>query len=240
MNYQNRSFAAEKMDNPDLDFQSLREVYADINKVNKVLNGFYLSLKAINTIIIENPSNSYTILDMGCGDGSMLREVASHFKNQNIELKLIGVDLNSRTIKLAKEYSINYPNISFFQRDILALDANDLQCDILLCTLTMHHFNSEEIPVFLNQFVQLSRLAVVINDLHRSKVSFFLFRLFSLIFIKTGIAKHDGLVSIKSAFVKSELEFFSRGLPNVLHDISWRWAFRYLWVMRLNGKKQYL
>jgi hypothetical protein len=77
----------------------------------------------------------------------------------------------------------------------------------------------------------------VINDLHRSKVSFFLFKLFSLIFIKTPIAKHDGLVSIKSAFTKLDLVTFSIDMPHVEHDIRWKWAFRYLWIIRTNGKQ---
>ncbi|MBC8768837.1 methyltransferase domain-containing protein [Arenibacter sp. BSSL-BM3] len=233
MNFSSRSCERELMDDPNLDSLLLQEVYADINMVNKVLKGFYLSLRAINSIIEDNHQNSYTILDMGCGDGAMLREVASYFKGRSFDLNLIGIDLNSRSIQLAKENSKEYPNIRFLEQDILALEPNKLQCDILLCTLTMHHFDSEKIPIFLNQFVKLSRLGVVINDLHRSKVSYYLYKLFSLIFMKTKIAKHDGLVSIKSAFTKMDLVAFSINLPNLEHHISWRWAFRYLWIIRV-------
>jgi len=236
MNFTSRSSENELMDDANLDTHLLQEIYADINKVNKVLNGFSLSLKAMARIIEENPRNSYTILDMGCGDGAMLRNVAYYFKSKSFELNLIGIDLNAKSIQLAKENSKEYPNILFFEQDILALEANELQCDILLCTLTMHHFDSKAIPTFLNQFANLSRLAVVINDLQRSKVSYYLYKLFSLIFMKTKIAKHDGSVSIKRAFTKSDLIAFSKNLPNVKHEIRWRWAFRYLWIMRIREK----
>ena len=224
------------MDDSNLDALLLQEVYADINKVNEVLQGFFHSLRAMERIITENPQNSYTILDMGCGDGAMLRKVASYFKGRSFELTLIGIDLNARSVQLAKENSKEYPNIRFFEQDILALEANKLQCDILLCTLTMHHFDTDAIPTFLNQFVKLSRLGVVINDLQRSRMSYYLYKLFSLIFMKTKIAKHDGLVSIQSAFTKTDLIAFSNNLPNLEHHISWRWAFRYLWIIR-NRKK---
>jgi SAM-dependent methyltransferase len=225
------------MDDPHLDTLMLQEVYADINRVNLFLHGFSLSLRAIERIIKENPKKSYTILDMGCGDGAMLGKVAAHFKNKPVDLDLIGIDLNAKSIALAKENLQGNANIRFFEQDILAPESRNLQCDILLCTLTMHHFDSDTIPIFLNQFIKLSRLGIVINDLHRSKVSFFLFKLFSLIFIKTPIAKHDGLVSIKSAFTKLDLVTFSIDMPHVEHDIRWKWAFRYLWIIRTNGKQ---
>jgi ubiquinone/menaquinone biosynthesis C-methylase UbiE len=236
MNFTSRSSESELMDDANLDTHLLQEIYTDINKVNKVLKGFFLSLRAMARIIEENPRNSYTILDMGCGDGAMLRKVASYFKSKSFELKLIGIDLNAKSIQLAKENSKEYPNILFLEQDILALEANELQCDILLCTLTMHHFDSKAIPTFLNQFANLSRLGVVINDLQRSKVSYYLYKLFSLIFMKTKIAKHDGLVSIKRAFTKSDLIAFSRNLPNIQHEIKWKWACRYLWIMRIREK----
>jgi ubiquinone/menaquinone biosynthesis C-methylase UbiE len=225
------------MDDPHLDTLMLQEVYADINRVNLFLHGFSLSLRAIERIIKENPKKSYTILDMGCGDGAMLGKVAAHFKNKPVALDLIGIDLNAKSIALAKENLQGNANIRFFEQDILAPESRNLQCDILLCTLTMHHFDSDTIPIFLNQFIKLSRLGIVINDLHRSKMSFFLFKLFSLIFIKTPIAKHDGLVSIKSAFTKLDLVTFSIDMPHVEHDIRWKWAFRYLWIIRTNGKQ---
>ena len=123
------------------------------------------------------------------------------------------------------------------QRDILQLAPEDLHGDIVLCTLTMHHFFDENIPVFLDRFVKLARIGVVINDLQRSPLAYYLFRGFSAIFIRTKIAKHDGLISIKSGFTKAELERFAENLPSVDHDIKWKWAFRYAWVMhtrRLN------
>lgn len=225
------------MDDPHLDTLLLQKVYADINRVNSFLHGFSLSLQAIEKIIQENPKNSYTILDMGCGDGTMLGRVAAYFKNSPVALDLIGIDSNSKSIALARENLKGNSNIRFLEQDILSPEVEHLQCDILLCTLTMHHFDSDTIPIFLNQFIKLSRLGIVINDLQRSKVSFYLFKLFSFIFIKTPIAKHDGLVSIKSAFTKLDLLAFSINLPHVEHDIRWKWAFRYLWIIKTNGKQ---
>ena len=169
---------------------------------------------------------------MGCGEGSMLREVAHFFRNEKIKVRLIGMDLNEQAIAMGRERSKSYPEISFMQQDILQLTEEDLTCDILLCTLTMHHFRCEQIPQFLEQFVKLSTIGVVINDLQRSRLAYYLFKGFSAIFIRTKIAKHDGLISVRSGFTKKELIAFSKKLPQVKHSIRWKWAFRYVWMMQ--------
>ncbi|HLT51047.1 MAG TPA: methyltransferase domain-containing protein [Arenibacter sp.] len=233
MNFRDRSKEPEIMDDPNLDLAALKKVFVDINKVNKVLNGYFITLKALEKMLDENPQSGYTLMDLGCGDGDMLKQIALYFKDRPISLNLIGVDLNGNAIKIAMENCMAFPNISFLQKDILSLEVNTPQCDILLCTLTMHHFGKEEIPVFLQRIVQLSQIGIIINDLQRSRVSYYLFKIFSVIFIKTHIARYDGLISIKRAFAKSELKEYSKIFPHLVHQIRWKWAFRYLWVMQI-------
>ena len=230
--FSERSTEQELMDDPDIDAITLREVLKDINRSNAMLNGNSITLKAISKLLKMYPKNHYTIVDMGCGDGTMLKEVALFLRQKNINANLIGVDLNAKSIALARELTQDLPEIQFMQQDILALKASDLECDILLCTLTMHHFKNKEIPVFLCQFVKLAGIGVIINDLQRSTIAYYLFKCFSLIFIRTKIAKNDGLISIKSGFFKRELQAFAKQLPDQKHDIRWKWAFRYVWIIQ--------
>jgi len=78
----------------------------------------------------------------------------------------------------------------------------------------------------------MASLGVIINDLERNRLAYYLFHAFSLIFIKTKIAKQDGLISIRRGFLREELQGMSLAFPNLEHRIRWRWAFRYLWVMQ--------
>jgi len=177
------------------------------------------------------PREEYRIMDMGCGDGAMLREVSSYCAAIGINVKLIGIDLNRESIEIAEEKSSGFENISFLQGDILELQVDQHQYDILLCTLTLHHLSDEEIKKFLKKFSTLAGIGVIINDLDRNRLGYFLFKLFSSIFMKTRIAREDGLLSIKSGFTKRELQAFSKMLPQMRHRISWRWAFRYEWTL---------
>jgi ubiquinone/menaquinone biosynthesis C-methylase UbiE len=234
INTTNRNTDPELMDDPKVPEPILREVLEDISRVNRLLNGNRITVMAVYELIRENPQEMYTIVDMGCGDGQMLRQVADFCRKKAIQVKLIGIDLSEKGIQIAQEQSQGYPEIHFLRQDILTMQADKLLCDILLCTLTMHHFNNAEIPKFLEQFVKLTQIGVVINDLQRSKAAYYLFKLFSIIFIKTKIGRSDGLTSIKSGFKRNELMFFSKAIPNVYHSVQYKWAFRYLWLMRTN------
>ena len=98
----------------------------------------------------------------------------------------------------------------------------------------MHHFTDTQLVVFLKKYVELAKIGIVINDLQRSGLAYYLFKLFSLIFIKTKTAKIDGAISITRGFKKKELIQYSKGLPDTEHQIKWKWAFRYVWIMQPN------
>lgn len=229
-----RSNQPELMDDFQGSLQKFRLVFADINRVNTILGGSSITINAVVELMQSHPKDSYTVVDMGCGDGYMLRKLSDYCKNQNIKVRLIGIELNEQTIQIAKEISSEYENIEFHHQDILALKNTDFDCDIIMNTLTMHHFEDHDVLTFIKKFNQLASIGVVINDLHRSRMAYYLYKMFSLIFIKTKTAKVDGLISISKGFIKSDLLQFSKSLPNRKHHIEWKWAFRYLWIMKPN------
>ncbi len=233
-NLSTRSTEPELMDDFKGDVNALKIVFDDINNVNRLLGGNGITIKAISELIKEFPKESYTIVDMGCGDGTMLRKVATFFRNRKMEVRCIGIDLNVDALKIAEKESKDFPEIQYLNRDILSFQPEDISCDILLCTLTTHHFTDKDIPVFLKQFVKLTSVGVVINDLQRSVLAYYLFKLFSVIFIKTKTAKIDGLISISKGFVKSDFQAYSKEIPDRKHQIKWKWAFRYAWIMKVN------
>lgn len=233
-----RNSEVELMDNPDLDIQELKNVFADINRANALLGGNQISLNALWELIKTEEKKSYTILDMGCGDGYMLREAALYLRKRNVKAEFIGIDLREDILFIAKEASKGFPEIRYQKQDVLALNPDEFRCDVLLCTLTMHHFNNAEIKVFLDKFIAISTMGVVINDLQRSGIACALFKVFRFLFLKTNIAKKDGLTSIQSGFLKAELQHFAKNIPNVIHVIQWKWAFRYAWVMRTNPQNK--
>jgi 2-polyprenyl-3-methyl-5-hydroxy-6-metoxy-1,4-benzoquinol methylase len=232
-----RSTQKELMDTYTGNIGELKVILDDINTVNQWLGGLRITERAVFQMIASNSKISYTILDVGCADGFVLRSLVMAARKRGISLQCIGVDLNGDALQLAMDQSTHFPEIRYLQKDVLSEEVGALSCDIVISSLTMHHFSDPEIYVFSKRFLGLAKLGVVINDLHRSALAYYLFRVFSFFFIKTKTARIDGLISIQRAFKRKELEHFAEALPHAKHRIFWRWAFRYIWIFEHKSKK---
>ena len=144
---------------------------------------------------------------------------------------MIGIDANAFTINHAQNLSKNYSNISYECLDIFSSSFVEIKCDIVLCTLTLHHFKDQEIERLLAVFYEQARLGVVINDLHRSAVAYRLFQALCFVFQLNAMSREDGLTSILRGFKKEDLEEFSKKLNFKNDTIRWKWAFRYQWII---------
>ncbi|MFS4415172.1 methyltransferase domain-containing protein [Maribacter sp. 2307ULW6-5] len=232
-----RSTQRELMDDFNGSVDELRVILKDINRVNALLGGNRITVNAVFSLIAAHPKESYTIMDVGCADGNMLRALALEARKRGVALRLVGVDLNAHALAIAKEASRAFPEISYLEQDVLHPEVGRMPCDLVLATLTMHHFPEDLISQFTQRFLDMARIGVVINDLHRNALAYYLFHAFSLFFIKTRTAKIDGLRSIQRAFTRADLQQFAQALPQATHRIAWKWAFRYLWVFQHKTQK---
>lgn len=225
-----RSNATEIMDDFSMKGDLLRDTLDKLGNINKWLGGNHVTLDGIKQLLKNKPKNvTYTILDLGCGHGDLLRLVAGFGRKNNYTFKLIGIDANQDAIDYANELSINYPELSFRNKDVFSQVFQEINYDIVLTTLFLHHFKDEEIEKLVTIFLKQATLGIVVNDLHRSKTAYVLFKLLGL-FISNDMIKQDGLTSILRAFKKEDLVAFSKTL-NLKSQIHWKWAFRYQWLI---------
>ena len=162
----------------------------------------------------------------------MLRRVSRLGEKLGYKFKLIGIDANQDSIQYATLLSLGVKNITYRQMNIFSDEFKELEYDIALSTLFLHHLNDKEILEKVNLLSGQARIGIVVNDLHRNKLAYFLFNIISF-FINNKIIRNDGLVSILRGFKKRELEQFANQLQ-IKSDINWKWAFRYQWIMKTN------
>ncbi|WP_405368485.1 methyltransferase domain-containing protein [Nonlabens sp. Asnod2-A12] len=224
-----RNTDTEWMDNPNLDQVTLQHAVDDINTVNRLLNGFNFTLKAIKKELQKYPNKALTIVDAGCGDGEMLRFLEKNLKQENISF--LGLDFAARSIEKARLKSEGLSRLRFRESDILKINPADLKCDILISSLTMHHFDDNEIVTFLTKFKEITSKSIIINDLHRHKLAFLFFKYLSPIFIRHEISKHDGLISIASGFKVRDFKKYAKAIGVKNDRLTWKWSFRYIWII---------
>jgi 2-polyprenyl-3-methyl-5-hydroxy-6-metoxy-1,4-benzoquinol methylase len=233
INTKYRTDETEIMDDFALEGEILRDALDKIAKINQLLGGNKLTLQGVQSLMNKvSPNKEVTIVDIGCGNGDMLRALADYASNNNLNFKLIGIDANQFTINHAKELSKQYQNITYQCEDIFDDKFKDLKYDIVLCTLTLHHFKDAEIIKLVSVFNENASIGIVINDLQRSAIAYRLFQVLCFVFRLNKMSKEDGLVSILRGFKKDELEDFSNRLGFKNYTIEWKWAFRYQWIIR--------
>ncbi|MGO4291882.1 methyltransferase domain-containing protein [Chitinophaga sp. RAB17] len=232
INTRQRSQAPEIMDDFNMDGELLKETLRKIAQINRLLGGNRITLKGVAALIKDIPAHqTITILDVGCGNGDMLRQLSVFGKKLHRRFQLTGVDANLTTVTHARELSAAYPDIQYYCQDIMAPAFREQQYDIILCTLTLHHFKEEEIRLLMTAFRQQARIGIVINDLHRSALAYRLFQLICFVFNLNSMVRADGQVSILRGFKKKELHHLSAELNIGAYSLQWKWAFRYQWII---------
>jgi len=233
INTKQRSTAPEIMDDFSMEGEILTDALDKIAAINKLLGGNQVTLEGINFLMDKDKlANKLKIVDVGCGNGAMLRMLADYALKKGLSFELIGIDANRATIAHAESLSTPYPNIRYQCSDIFN-DGQIAACDIMLFTLTLHHFTDQQIVSLFNKLKGLVRLGIVVNDLHRSALAYRLFTALSYLFKLNDMSREDGLVSILRGFKRNDLLAYEKQLTINSAHIKWRWAFRYLWIIQM-------
>ena len=229
-----RSTAPEKMDDFSMQGEILTDALDKIAAINKLLGGNRVTLEGINFLMDgDRSAGKIKIVDVGCGNGAMLRMLAGHALKKGLSFELLGIDANRATIAHAESLSGAYPNISYQCSDIFDSDVEIAACDIMLFTLTLHHFTDQQIISLFKKLKAQVRSGIVVNDLQRSALAYRLFTALSYIFKLNDMSREDGLVSILRGFKRNDLLAYEKQLTISSAHIKWRWAFRYLWIIQM-------
>ena len=220
------------MDDLDMKGEELEKTLRDLDKVNRWLGGNNITVEGVEKLL---KSCCYTrpirVIDVGCGNGSILKEVADFGRKKGVKFELLGIDANQNAMTIAENNLSAYPEVSFKGMDVFSEEFEALEADIILCTLTLHHFHNGQIKELLRIFLKKAGLGVVINDLKRSKAAYYLFQAFCAAFRIREINRKDGLTSILRSFRKKELMSFGEGLEVSRQEVNSKWAFRYQWIL---------
>lgn len=227
----NRTDKEELMDDFSIGGVLLRDTLDKLENINRWLGGNVVTVNSLKKILKEHPKEQeLTLVDIGCGHGHILRDIAVFGRKNGYKMTLLGIDANPTAIEYAKELSEAYPEIRFETEDIFSNEFKNRKFDVVLATLFLHHFKEAQLVSFLENTLQQARIGIIVNDLHRHKLAYYLFLLLSL-FIKNKMIIEDGLTSVLRGFKRKDLVRLSKKLA-VKPQIRWKWAFRFQWILK--------
>jgi 2-polyprenyl-3-methyl-5-hydroxy-6-metoxy-1,4-benzoquinol methylase len=201
LDFSQRAELVEMMDGP-CSYEELRACLHDIARVNRLTFAHRPTITWLEELIAARPDSTppLRIVDVGCGDGDILRQIDSWAAGRGIVVALAGIDLNANAIRAAKEATPSTQGIEWIVGDALS-DNMAGEIDIVICSLLTHHLGNPQIVEFLRWMERHARLGWFINDLHRKPVPYHLFRLMARFTNWHPFVKNDGPVSIRRSFV---------------------------------------
>jgi 2-polyprenyl-3-methyl-5-hydroxy-6-metoxy-1,4-benzoquinol methylase len=226
-----RTDKEELMDDFSIGGDLLKDTLDKLENINRWLGGNLVTVNSLKKVLKNHSKEqALSIVDIGCGHGDILRDVAKFGRKNGYKMTLLGVDANPTAIAYANELSTAYPEVHFKTEDIFSDEFKKREFDVVLATLFLHHFKEESLVSFLDNTLKQTKIGVVVNDLHRHTLAYYLFMLLS-VFIKNKMIIEDGLTSVLRGFKRKDLIQLSERLQ-VKPQVSWKWAFRFQWILK--------
>lgn len=225
--FSKRSTEKEWMDDLDCGGEELSQTLDELKTINKWLGGNYVTTSGIAKLVKLKPQESYTVADIGCGGGDMIKVMVDWSRNQKKGFKFIGIDANRNIIDFALVRLSSLSNITFEVQNVFETDFSDHKVDITTCTLFTHHFTDQELIDLIISLREKSRLGIVINDLHRHWFAYYSIKVLTKLFSKSKMVQNDAPLSVLRSFSKRDWEKILSSAQLKNYEISWHWAFRW-------------
>jgi 2-polyprenyl-3-methyl-5-hydroxy-6-metoxy-1,4-benzoquinol methylase len=191
----NRLQAQELMDDPALDAKTYRAVLHDLARVNRATFAYRPTLEFLSRA--AGRRQTLRVLDVGFGDGDMLRRIARWARWCGIAAELTGIDLNPRSVAAALETPSPTP-IRYLAGDYAGLAGEGFDC--VISSLVAHHMSHEQLTAFLRFMDRESALGWFVNDLHRHGFSHASFPVLASLMGWHRIVRLDGATSIARGY----------------------------------------
>jgi SAM-dependent methyltransferase len=192
--------AEEWMDADDLPAATYADVVADLARVNVVTMAARPTLAFLRRTC--RPGGRYRVLDVGYGDGDMLRRIARWGERRGIAFELVGIDLNPRSEAAARAHTPAGIAIDWRTGDYA--DLADEPWDVVLSSLVAHHMSHAQLVAFLRFMQDHARVGWLVNDLHRHGFAYRGWPLLAALFRWHPIVRHDGHLSIARSYRPGE------------------------------------
>ena len=204
--FNERSHELERIDTGDYTREEYETFLREIAFINRYLGDGRALKKAFLSEIDKLDLREFSVLDVGCGSGELLRMIAKFARRTGRNTRLTGLDLNPISSRVTRSESSAYPEIASVQGDAFRLPFADGTFDYAISSLFFHHLTDAQITEALKEMRRVSTRGIVVIDLHRHHVPYLAYRMFCLAFGISRLVKEDGLLSIKRGFRINELE----------------------------------
>ncbi len=201
----------EMMDRADVDTDLLDGDLGNLRVINKWLGGLRAVRRGVVPLLGRMaPGATIDILDLATGSGDYPVELAKGMRRSGRSVRITAVDKNPFMIGTARKMTVDFPEITVDEMDILSLPFPDGSFDIVICSSAIHHFSRGDAVHLMADMNRIARVGFVVNDLERSRVGAYAAWLYGHLSTTNPVTRYDSYLSILRAFTMNELAAMTR------------------------------
>ena len=177
----------------------------DLRRVNAFMGARRILARALAGALADAPARRLRILELGCGDGRLMLEVARHRGNRWPDARL---DLLDRQPIVDAATLADYAAAGWHAQPVIA-DVMDWAADegerwdVIVANLFLHHFDAESLARLLAACVRRAD-ALAACEPRRSRFSLAASHL--IFFLgANAVTRRDGVLSVRAGFIDGEL-----------------------------------
>ncbi len=193
-----RALEEEQMDAETLSPAVYAQVLAGLSRVN----AFTLTARPTLRFLKHAGDAPFRLLDVGYGDGGMLRAIWRWAQKRGIACELVGIDLNPRSEAVAQARHPAGAPIRYRTGDYAVLA--DEPWDFIVSSLVAHHMSDVQRIAFLHFMEATARRGWFVNDLHRHGFAYRGYPWLARLLGVHRIVREDGQLSIARSFRPAE------------------------------------
>ena len=201
-----RSNEPERIDTGDYTPEEYETFLKEIAFINRHFGDKRALEKSLLSEIEATDLREFSVLDVGCGSGELLRIIATFAEKSGRRAQLTGLDLNEISSTATQEWSSDFSAIDAVRGDALALPFADGAFDYAISSLFFHHLTDEQIVQVLREMSRVARRGVFVIDLNRDPIAFVGYKILCFVFRISELVRHDGSLSIKKGFLPAEIK----------------------------------
>jgi len=222
----------ELMDRPQPVSSELEQDLRSIRQLNRWFGSHRLVRRFVRPWI--KPGVCMRIVDLATGSGDIPRLIVDRARKIGARVEIVALDRQSATLEIARKLSGDHPEISFVEADILEFKPPD-GYDLVLCSLTLHHFSDEDAVRVLRRCRELSHKFVLVSDLRRGWLGMMGVYLLTTLIFRAPMTRYDARLSMARAFSFAELDDLARraGWQKFGHQ-KFRFARQAIWLEKLD------
>ncbi len=206
-----RNLRPELLDLDEAPFEEVKDSLQDVQRVNRYLSGYSVLLHHVAPFFDRHPPGQpLHILDACTGSADQPRAIVLYARRRGIPVRVTGIDINRKMIRFAQEETREFPEIGFVQCDVLNLPFKENSFDVVINSLSLHHFSKEHAVAMLAGFSKLARRGVIVNDLHRSRVAYASIYVLTRLLTQNRLTRYDAPVSVMNAFTPDEMRALAK------------------------------